>query len=335
MKLIQVLMELIKFNYQKFTKSELLICKKYFWIILLIFMFSCERELEYDFPDAPKKLVIHSLFTPDSVWSVSVFKLQHTLNKFDSLNYFVTDATVKLHKNGEYLETLEHTINGKYTSIKETKPEESANYYVEVSALGYPTATSETETIPEQPSIKLISYLDYLAENLFDPDNEIEYLKKTHAYTYTAELNFTDNLILLLPEIKFVKYAVVGSIRNTGLSEGIINTLKIDKEINDSIQFTFSLFPANNYNCCNCFYEDVMLFNEMDFIVCAMSDSYYLFNRDLENQVNSMNDIFLASQNIYSNINNGVGIFAATSKRDTVKLPFKLPSEDLFTINCN
>jgi hypothetical protein len=81
--------------------------------ISLFFLNSCDvtMEIEVDIPSKPPKLVINSTLVP---WSIPGMKqlgidVSSTTHIFDTSEYNpVTDATVLLFKNGEFVDTLKY-----------------------------------------------------------------------------------------------------------------------------------------------------------------------------------------------------------------------------------
>ncbi len=97
-------------------------------IIILLTFISCEKEVELKLDKGQDKLVVNSLFYPDTNFRVYV-----TTTKLinENKNTFVNDAIVKLYKNDVYLETLSFEGDGWYTSV--VRPEYDTRYKVEVT----------------------------------------------------------------------------------------------------------------------------------------------------------------------------------------------------------
>ncbi len=188
--------------------------------------------------------------------------------------------------------------------------------------------------MPEQATGKLITYVDYFDKDLFQFFDEWDYIHLTS--TYTVELNFTNNLIEFDAWMKFVNSFFVSSIKSeANFKYGGRDDIKINEDINKSLQITFALYWLNSYDCCNCFYENIMFVNQVDFYIYSISESYYNYYNDESYQSSSLTDVFLSTQNIYTNINNGLGIFAGKSKPYIIKLPAKPIPEGFLTINCH
>lgn len=127
-------------------------------------LFSCDitTEIEVDIPLKPPKLVINSTLVP---WTIPGMKqlgieVSSTTHIFDTSEYKpVTDATVLLFKNGEFVDTLKYvdTVRARpgsypvdYPPFKGPLPGDT--YSIEVSAPGYEKVYAKT-TIPEKVEI--------------------------------------------------------------------------------------------------------------------------------------------------------------------------------------
>ena len=123
---------------------------------------SCEiiTEIEVDIPSKPPKLVINSTLVP---WSIPGTKqlgieISGTTHIFDTSEYKpVTDATVLLFKNGEFVDTINYvdTLQNRpypvdYAPFSGPLPGDT--YSIEVSAPGYEKVYAKT-TIPEKVEI--------------------------------------------------------------------------------------------------------------------------------------------------------------------------------------
>ncbi|HCR48967.1 MAG TPA: hypothetical protein DIW24_05015 [Bacteroidetes bacterium] len=89
----------------------------------------------------PKLLIINSIFSPDEVWEVSVTLPKGVFEDDTATSYFA-DATVQIFGNDQLVETLPFVVScGCYRSPSQ-KPQPGVVYRLEVSAPGYPTATA-------------------------------------------------------------------------------------------------------------------------------------------------------------------------------------------------
>jgi len=97
-------------------------------LIFFTLLMSCEKEIELKLDNAQDKLVVNSLFYPDTNFRVYVTTTKR-IN--DNKNSFINNAEVKLYKNGVFLENLVFEADGWYVTT--TKPEYDTKYKIEVS----------------------------------------------------------------------------------------------------------------------------------------------------------------------------------------------------------
>ncbi len=131
---------------------------------------SCDitTEIEVDIPSKPPKLVINSTLVPSSIPGMKQLgiEISATTHIFDTSEYKpVTDATVLLFKNGEFVDTI------KYVDTLQTRPGSypvdyapfsgplpGDTYSIEVSAPGYEKVYANT-TIPGKVEILDVSII--------------------------------------------------------------------------------------------------------------------------------------------------------------------------------
>ncbi len=121
---------------------------KYLKTILMLGLFcgisACDQinqPVFLDPPPLPKQLVVNGIFTPETFWEVSV-TLPYALfeNKTTPSSY--SAAQVKLYGDGQLVEVLPFLVAcGCYRSAT-NKPQFGVTYQLVVSATGYPTATA-------------------------------------------------------------------------------------------------------------------------------------------------------------------------------------------------
>ncbi len=100
--------------------------------ILLVTLLSCEKEAYIKIPQPTPRLVINSILIPNQDIEIYITESKYALN--DEKNRIITDATVKLFCNDQYLISLTHTKNGIYTH-KGLKPISGNTYSIEVLIL--------------------------------------------------------------------------------------------------------------------------------------------------------------------------------------------------------
>ena len=146
-------------------------------IFMLLFLSSCEKEIEMKISDQPPRLVINSIINPDSLFIVNVSSTWPILESKG--NSYLNNACVKVYNQDIFLEQLPLFDMAYYIS-KSLKPQTGIDYKIEVTCDGYNKATAHL-TIPPPVKITNINIVksissQYDAEMEFtDPGNEKNY----------------------------------------------------------------------------------------------------------------------------------------------------------------
>ncbi len=103
---------------------------------------SCIDQISVDLPAPPKRLVVNSILTPDSLFRVQVSRVTSAT---DASSRLLASARVSLFTSGGTVEVLRNQGNGLYYSP--TKPSSSTPYTLQVAVDEYPSV-SATDTVP-------------------------------------------------------------------------------------------------------------------------------------------------------------------------------------------
>ena len=314
--------------------------KKIFILLLVTYFFlniSCEKEIDYHFNDAPNKLVVFCFFSPDSIWKAQVYKLKKVSLNLDTINFYVPNADVRIYNKDSLIDILKYIGNGIYISQDSIKPEQNGNYRIEVSCPGFPDVKSDIETIPETPEVNLISYSNDIEFEKYNYEQSyIEYLKYANFSEYKASIRNGSNLrirgkvkfLSLYPEFSSLIYDKYVS---NDLTWSILNM----SNQTDTIDFVLS--SGNEIKGCYD-YSELSNADSLTISFCNLSDEYYKFLLSLYKQEKEQDgdvNIFLSSTDIYSNLQDGIGVFASYSSIKYLKVKFTAPPEDFFYFDCN
>lgn len=301
--------------------------KLVFIILLSTILWTCRKEFIIDYPPLPAKLVVNCLFTPDSVFNIQVSKLQYVNDTTDAT---IKNAEVIIYENDVFFETVLFNSESKtYKSVK--KPRPGRTYFLAVEAEGFPKAVAE-DKVPDTLSIDsanvyISAYYDSWEERKLD---KVElYFKNTSEENYYEIISYTDyNYDSTFHTYSF-PYGIT-SIDPVILNEGILDQTKYlpvlsfsDKLLNENAQITFMPF--------------LQLGTQPNFtpdsytILRNISKEYYLFRKkwykylqthslvQMDGIAQLANMSFVADPTeVYTNIENGLGIFAAYT--ETTKL---------------
>jgi hypothetical protein len=286
-------------------------------ISILLTLIGCETVITIDLPEEDTKFSVTSILDPDSTFSAYLFGSSFIL---DELNYDqIKNATITIKNTSDgEINSLEYSnLLEKYVSTQ--KPELGEEYELTVAGEGIETATS-TIMLPNNDII--ISDLDYNLEkteyiwgdmaehnisfNLKDsPEKnyyEIVVLSKNEIYS-------NDTLISVNTEELYVN-------TNAGvLFEEYADLLIIDDELFNNQTKKISFYFSPSWNNANCFRASEVLPNcyivKTDILnVRAINAEYFKFYQTLGLQSVLSGDPSAEPVNVYSNIENGFGVFA-------------------------
>jgi hypothetical protein len=286
----------------------------YIFIIFSLTAVSCQKELELDFPDIEPRLVVNCFFSPDSLFKVRVGKL---LSVNDSVTPFIIeDAECEIYENGTFAENLQYSENGFYNS-QTLKAKSGFIYSIKVKHPDFPEV-SATDTAPFPVTVSE----EYFELNAF-------YDALDEAHKNELFIRFTDNssqknYYLLSIEEKFVE----NNPRYILFEKSNDYTLQYTDLLEYrpySIPFSDNFFNGQEY-LVSVYYKLSQFssdgtYNSHDLYVHFNSISYQ-FHEYTKYMIlhvrNRESDIFEGIGDpiqMYSNIENGYGIFAAYCPR--------------------
>jgi len=295
---------------------------------------SCERTVTLDLPEHDSKLVVNSIFSNDSIWKLSVSQSTGILDNDDF--GFMDNAEVTIYQDGNFLETLSletiETTVYDYTTGQEENVQlhyytsenvatTNHEYSVEVAVEGFETA-SATATLPTPIEISEVT-----VENLFvdieeadgqqegslsitfdDPEGENFYeLKVWAAFEYTySDYVFNDSINDYITQevTEDVYYSMYLETNDLALSNDASKS-------GTSLLFTDEFFEGNTKVLELQAYDIIPSDGNILVELRSISKEVYLYNSSYNNQRWSRDDPFSEPIFVYSNIENGFGIFGA------------------------
>lgn len=303
---------------------------------LAIMPMSCTETIEIDFPEEDQQLVVYSLFHPDSVWQVSVSATKD-LNSPGAPYPVIDEATVEIYQGNQQIDVLEFqgyldpttvrdlsrgitydTVFWRketlYRSAQGAQPKPDVDYTVRVSAPGY-ASVEATSRIPINPTI-MIEKVN-LDKDIRQSEFDDRYLKVTSKIHDFADQNnfylagaFYKNFELHLREDSLydsVFYKEYTLVETTDIQSIRLQTLDLFSDqsffgISYPVEFSIRLdylFTANDI-------DSLVLFTGL------VSEPFYRYYESLKAQeeygVGLVN--LTDPPKAYSNVENGLGIFA-------------------------
>lgn len=273
---------------------------------------SCETVVNIDIPLEKPKLVVNSLFTPDSVWQVQISLNRHILT---DLPFFpaVEDAKVGVYDyNDQLISTLEHIGGGVYRADTSPSPESSYTLKVEtvtdpntfaISQIPVVVPITSVEVVSDTSNFPFMNEEIVMKVNFSDPTEKNYYLLKVlhegyyidnrtkDTVNYRSEMNFTP----VDPAYENDYDSRTGMLFNDNLFNG--KDYRFLMKINPSI-----LMHGNQYNAWH-----------VDFILFSVSEAYYQYFTSKNLQDYTRGDPFAQPVQVFTNVENGLGIFAGYS----------------------
>lgn len=141
--------------------------------ILLITAVGCETVVDVDAPAHESRLVATAIFTPDSVWSVTLHR-SLSLSQPGSVHEHVVDgASVTIQEQGDDTPiSLVNLGGGVYRPIADLRPTAGKRYRMRAEASGLPAITAEATT-PADVDVTIASMEKQ--ERNFGASNRVEY----------------------------------------------------------------------------------------------------------------------------------------------------------------
>lgn len=284
-------------------------------IIGFIVITSCEKEIDIDIPEKDRKIVINSLFNSNEEISVNISK---SLNILDVKEFkFLDNATVRLFENGNFIENLLLQSKGNYESTTFI-PSTGNSYKLEVNVPDMQSATATT-IIPE-----------LLINNLTIDTNMTLYEDEFYSSeALECNIGFTD----LSENKEYYWFYITGDrydyVWDYNYETGYDTITKgniyfnsddpiIESWVSEGLGFVFSDRLFNGSDIDFTIYLNKYMYYELDtnileFNIACISKDFYLYAATHNSHLNAQDNPFTEPVQVYTNVENGYGIFAGYS----------------------
>ncbi len=307
--------------------------------ILTLLTVSCEEVIPFKGEKIDPKIVIYSLLQPDSVITVSVAK-SHAVFEEKYVPRQITDAVVKLYRDGELLETLTYVPPepqpeyysaipySKYVS-QGVKPAYGSTYMIEVEMAGMKKAAGEARL----PDIIPVIGLDTI-ENLPVGGNLIMEAKvrfrdpggENNFYRIAARcaegMYYGDKSVPWSPEMPVSIYENDCSYASD--NDPVISPQKEEQDLfGMQIENTYHIFSDEliagkeyaltlelNHRQPDTDYYEFSLFN---FELQSITEDFYMYLRTSSAHMQTFDDYITEPVLVFTNIENGLGVVGAMS----------------------
>ncbi len=282
---------------------------------------ACETtEKIDDFPLRPSQLVVNCQFTAHSTWEFQVSKSLSVLDNADLR--FINNATIKLFKDSELIETLtEQDPDGWYRSVN-SLPEMGRVYSIEVSSPDFENTLFAKEITPQEVPLSNITAV--ISDSTFYESN------RNGNYYYGGNVEGNFNILFKDPpgidnyyQLSIYYFDTV--YQQPDSLDYVIRKMELAISSDDpavengenfvtKLLFTDYVFDGQDYQLKIDFSEwrprKGRLYN---FELLALNRSGYLYRKTITAYNNARNDPFAEPVKVFSNIENGYGIFSGYS----------------------
>ncbi len=292
--------------------------KLFFLLSVSLIYISCEKVIPFEGDVNTPKLVINSVFESDSTFKVHVSSSRSVIDTSSFEN--IDDAVVTIKDgNGNVIEVLNHVVNGFYKGL--VLPEENTTYILEVNHPNYAKITA-SDSLPSPiiiNSVDTSTILDpingnrlRISMNFDDPENNQnyylletysvnEYLIVENLDTIEYELDTTKQFMVLTDEV----------FQNGGSpwrDQGLFNDLLFNGQ-NKTLEIEI---PNENWSGSEDGYDWSYKTLTLRLYLHNITISYYYYRTSLELFQNASGNPFAQPVQVYSNIENGFGVFAGS-----------------------
>lgn len=289
--------------------------RKTIFILLIFILISCSKEISIDLPEKEKKLVVNSFFIPFTTpnpksFNVKVNQSSPLLDTTTMKN--ITDATVIISYDNQN-DTMKYNDSLKYYDLGFTFPDAGKNYELKVIKSGFKTIMSN-DIVPSK--VKMTSYEvnpiagtndcgDIYSEitiNYCDPANEKNFYEVEISEETTYQIFSNDNIIT--SESYYPSLLSFGAKNPEYLlfNDSYINGKKHELRI--------FYYPPQYTDPDGRYIDSHVVFLHFR----SVSENYYKYKTSLlQHLYRQQSDILYGTGepvNVFSNIENGYGIFA-------------------------
>ncbi|MAE14184.1 MAG: hypothetical protein CL821_01145 [Crocinitomicaceae bacterium] len=279
---------------------------------------SCEKVIPFDGDVNTPKLVINSIFQSDSSFKVHVSSSRSVIDTASFKN--IDDAIVTIKdRNENIIETLNHVENGFYKG--QTFPQENQTYILEVNHPNYANITA-SDSLPSPITINSVdtsTIIDpingnrlQISMNFDDPENTQnyylietysvnEYLVIKNSDTTEYELDTTKQFMVLTDEV----------FQNGGSpwrEQGLFNDLLFNGQ-NKTLELEI---PNDSWSGSEDGYDWSYQTLTLRLYLHNITLSYYYYRTSLELFQNASGNPFAQPVQVFSNVENGFGVFAGS-----------------------
>ena len=278
---------------------------------ILCALSACEQIIEPDLPEHTPRLVLQAFFTPDSTWAAFVGRSAGILESLPERGP-VADATVELLAGDRVIDRLEFLWRDRVYALEKNTLQAGESYSLRVSAPGFATIQA-TDAIPRPVPTAIASHLTNTSTRsesaikgdlsikleIQDPPGETYYYQ-IRAFVFFRSERYEGSFSTQDPSI------IADNAADEPFNEGFSGTAPFFKDTLFDGQ-THEIELSSNYNAPEqtSFYIQVL----------HVSETYYEYLKSARLHESTQSNPFAEPVSVYSNVENGYGIFAGYSSQ--------------------
>ena len=285
-----------------------------FLILSALTLSNCTKEIEFDAQDIAPRIVVNSLFTNDSIWSAHISR---SVGVLETTSYTTIDnASVNIFDdNANLVTTLTHQGDGLYTSPTGVSPQPNQSYTLEASASGYESVNA-TNSIPSAVPIyqlDTVTSTNNDGETILeatitfqDPPNISNYYMLEVFVTGMYYDEWEQDSIEIREPLQIscddINVETVNRFNFGGFENTYLYLMLKDQNFDgENYALTFTVINYAEL-------KDMDLFGEIRLV--NTSEEYFNYLKSFNMYQRTINNPFATPVQVYSNVNNGMGIFA-------------------------
>lgn len=280
-------------------------------VFILIQTLSCQILVTDQFPEHQPQPVINAMLVAGDTATINITYSK----KVDSTDFiYCNNATVILYRNDKLFDTLTYIDEGNYESDQIII--EKSNYLCVIDIPNYPKITANT-FVPSKAKISNIKHIYNVGvteEGVWYPAIDISFSNDTNASNYYEIIlhtykEYRDDGYWTMPNLIFFNDSII-------LNEGLPLALFSNKLISDTVHTIHLNYDTGSHSKYNNEPWVSELF-PLQVELKSVSYEYYCFKQSFylyENGIYGDGIIApMGNSNLYSNIENGIGIFCGYS----------------------
>mgnify|MGYP000436098463 FL=1 len=285
-----------------------------FLILSALTLSNCTKEIEFDAQDIAPRIVVNSLFTNDSIWSAHISR---SVGVLETTSYTTIDnASVNIFDdNANLVTTLTHQGDGLYTSPTGVSSQPNQSYTLEASASGYESVNA-TNSIPSAVPIyqlDTVTSTNNDGETILeatitfqDPPNVSNYYMLEVFVTGMYYDEWEQDSIEIREPLQIscddINVETVNRFNFGGFENTYLYLMLKDQNFDgENYSLTFSVINYAEL-------KEMDLFGEIRLV--NTSEEYFNYLKSFNMYQRTINNPFATPVQVYSNVNNGMGIFA-------------------------